>query len=440
MIKNKLIALTASGLMLSAVVVNADTANVNVYGTLNVSTEYAGARNPDRETAQVADRFRMTSNSSNFGVKGTEDLGGLKTVWQLEMALNPAQGTGTLTGRNSMLGLSGDWGTVSYGKWDTPFKLASTFIEPFYGAGVGYMATVLGAAGTGSGNSVDSSSAYFDPIGYSTQNAPVTTRLSFERRQGNAIQYWTPTIAGITGRLMVSPNADKDLSNPDLISASVIYNAGDLTAAVAYEQHDDFFTGTATPSVRALTGAGTAVGANYPLFNGKYTGYAAGTTAFTKTKDYGIKAAVGYKLFGTTQLGAAYTYLNYAGYVQNSALPGAATASDSDKVAYSRHAAAVTAMHPIGSFTIRGGVGLATDGKIADTASQLTSTDTSGLGCQYATVGGSYSFSKRTDVYVVAAKIWNGVNGQYNFAAGNVTGAAAGMDPEAIGLGIRHVF
>ena len=61
----------------------AATANVDVYGSINVSIE-----NVDNG---VADWNRMVTNNNSFlGFKGSEDLGGgLKAVWQLETNIQP---------------------------------------------------------------------------------------------------------------------------------------------------------------------------------------------------------------------------------------------------------------------------------------------------------------------------------------------------------------
>jgi predicted porin len=55
-------------------------------------------------------------------------------------------------------------------------------------------------------------------------------------------------------------------------------------------------------------------------------------------------------------------------------------------------------------------------------------------------VGGSYSFSKRTDAYLVFSQIKNDRNSRNDFAIGAVGGVSQGADPRALGIGLRHTF
>jgi predicted porin len=49
---------------------------------------------------------------SRFGFRGTESLGGLNAIFQVESSIDPARFWRTLAGRESFIGLQGGWGTA----------------------------------------------------------------------------------------------------------------------------------------------------------------------------------------------------------------------------------------------------------------------------------------------------------------------------------------
>jgi predicted porin len=239
----------------------------------------------------------------------------------------------------------------------------------------------------------------------STEGASAAEYGSFDRRQGNNFQYWSPAVYNTTFRFMYSANADRTTTtttatrNPDLLSASLTYDDGALMAGASWEQHDDYFTTTGAP-VTGVTG--------------------------NSSKDTGLKLAARYKFdFGTT-LGAYWDSLKYK----------QTTGAGDSK--YSRASYGVTVTHPINDFMVRAGWTHATNGT-CDKADG-SSCSVSGLSANHLAVGGSYSLSKRTNVYAIFSRIWNG-NNNYNFIVNGVNSTLpAGADPQAIGLGIRHTF
>src|SRR5260370_25519674 len=93
--------------------------NVQIYGTLNADFESVKATGSSG--TNFPSRNRVTSNSSNLGFRGTEDLGqGLRAFFQLESAVNLHSGTqsGFWAPRNSGVGLQGGSGQVLLGQWD----------------------------------------------------------------------------------------------------------------------------------------------------------------------------------------------------------------------------------------------------------------------------------------------------------------------------------
>lgn len=115
----------------------------------------------------------LANNSSRFGIKGNEDLGGgLKAIYQVESGIfNPDEGSGGFgaTLRNSFIGFTGGWGTVKVGRHDTPYKDLGRKMDSF-NEEIGDLRNVIGNAG-GAGS-------------------------AFDNRVSNMIRYESPKFAG----------------------------------------------------------------------------------------------------------------------------------------------------------------------------------------------------------------------------------------------------
>jgi len=360
----------------------AETANVNVYGMLNISAESVSANGPTTGQSAYIGRNRVQANSSNFGVKGSEDLGdGYKAVFQVETGVDVAmnQSTSYTTNttnymilRNTGVGLVTPMGQVMFGHWDTPFKSATMFMEPFYGTSSGTLSNLIDSiSGQGGNANVPSSGG--------------SKAQTFHRRQGNSIQYWSPNMNGLTVKAMYSANVDRDSTaplagtNPDLLSASLGYEGNGMNAVVVYEQHDDF---------RSAAGA-------------------------IPTKDTGIKAAAGYT-FGSTQAGVVFSTISQ---------------KDGDAAAKSRSAFGASVIHRMSNWALR--LGMTKAGEWTDAVN---------TGAMNGMFGVSYSFSKRTDVYGEFARIWNQDAASYNYQYNPVGTFGAGADPQTVAIGFRHTF
>src|SRR5215470_16694129 len=141
----KLVALAVAG-VLAAPLAQAQTANVTLYGRVNLDVEFVKGTIYNNNVVQPATcnktlniggcltqnpaQYRMGTNSSRFGLRGTESLGGgLNAIFQVESSINPAQSGGTLAGRESFVGLQGGWGTFKIGRFLTPYD----DIHPIFG-------------------------------------------------------------------------------------------------------------------------------------------------------------------------------------------------------------------------------------------------------------------------------------------------------------------
>jgi predicted porin len=103
------------------------TANVTLYGRLNLTMEAVSgnARDPNitcnlvaNPNCDVANRtiYRVNSNSSRLGVRGSEALGGgLSAIFQIESSIQGDSSGGLLAGRETFVGLQGRLGYVQDG-------------------------------------------------------------------------------------------------------------------------------------------------------------------------------------------------------------------------------------------------------------------------------------------------------------------------------------
>jgi predicted porin len=381
---------------------NLDVERVDAHGATDAGTLPAGSLGRNPTGADVPGRVRVSSNSSNFGIRGTERLGGdLAAFFQVESGVNIDAGNSTLASRNSGVGLKSSWGTAFIGQWDTPYKFVSGAVDPMYFTGIAYTGALIGTPGFGVGpvtNAVPGTSA--DGRSYAN-----VANASFERRQGNSIQYWSPEIARTTVRIAWSVNENKSSGadgvtrvNPYIVSASIDHHLGPFYAAWSHESHVDYFGLDAlVPATQATLLATTPPGS-------------------ASSRDDGDKLVLRY-VTGGTQVGLIAERLRY----RKSASPAIPTWYSR----YERSAYAVTLVQKVGtSGSIRGLYGVARDGRCE--RNDGLACDTSGLGAHQLSIGYSNSLSKRTDLYAFYTRVANDERGSYQFANGAGLGAAAG--------------
>jgi predicted porin len=189
-------------------------------------------------------------NSSLWGIKGTEDLGGgLKASFQLESSLNSTEGSG-MSGfdRVSTLGLAGNFGEVKIGRDYTPLY------------------------------SIISAGDIFARTGATTVNLiPAGTRTS------NMVSYSTPTFAGVTVKAMAGDNKSSTAGASETTNRTVGLNGtyvnGPLMVGFGWGE-----------SKGASSDASTVMNASVETAaGGKQDG-----SALTASYDFGVA-----KLFGT---------------------------------------------------------------------------------------------------------------------------------------------
>jgi predicted porin len=166
----------------------------------------------------------VESNASRFGFKGSEDLGnGLKALFQIEFAIETADGLSTTAGdetinnRLGWAGLSGNWGTAAIGRQWTPYYNAVNKSDIFQMASMnptlgGTLAAVAGATGD----------TFDDTTG----------------RVGDAVAYISPDFSGFNAAVALVMASESDLpnlnnENIDLYNIALNYNNGPLSIGVS---------------------------------------------------------------------------------------------------------------------------------------------------------------------------------------------------------------
>ncbi len=381
--------------------------NVEIYGKLypeftNAKSTGATAAGTAVSTLQkvtpigldLMSRNSVDSLNSRLGFRGREDLGGgLRAVWQIEnqVPLDNGGSDGVLAKRDSFVGLGGGFGTVRLGNMDTVYKNTGDPIR--------FM-------GLASGNFV-STSNIISKAGIGTSSTS-----SFNLRQKNSVVYNSPQLGGVQVSAQYSPDETRTGNlNAYLASFGVSYRVGGLSVGLAHEIHNDFFGGS--NNVPAAIANSTS-----------------GTTD-VRSKDRATRAAVMYG-FAATRIGLDVSQIEYketgpiaSGHFEDYKHKTWALVWEQrwggpwrTVVAYASSAA--------GTCSLAGGVAC----------------DTHGLNGKLIALGGEYSFSKRTALFVLAARLTNGESATYNNLSQNPAApdVPTGADITQIAFGVRHDF
>jgi len=246
----KLVALAVAGVLSAPLAAQAQTANVTLYGRLNLTMEGVQVRNQPEGVSEPW-IYRVSSNSSRLGVRGTESLGGgLNAIFQIESSVNGDAGGGTIAGRETFVGLQGGWGTVKIGNFLAPYD----DIHPIFGNVPTLTTSILSTASLWG------------------QGPASKAQGGFDARLGNSIRYDSPNFSGFTGSIQASQQTETSNRNGMVYSMGGFYNNGPWQAGLAYERNQN---------VRA-----------------------------TSTVDQAFSIAGGYN-FGIARVGAVYERLDY---------------------------------------------------------------------------------------------------------------------------------
>ena len=205
--KKKLLMAAVGAALVAGPMVAAHAAGATLYGHFHMSM--------DRFDNDSKEEGVMANNSSRFGIKGDEDLGGgLKAIYQIESPIFAAdEGTGGFGGtmRNTFVGFSGGWGAVKIGRHDTPYKDLGRKLDNF-NEQVGDMRNLIGSAGT------------------------------YDKRVSNMIRYESPSFGGLnvvvqnTSNNNTPPATETTATVHKDTSLGVNWSAGPLFLGAAWNE------------------------------------------------------------------------------------------------------------------------------------------------------------------------------------------------------------
>jgi len=417
----KLVALAVGGAFALPLAVQAQTANVTLYGRLNLDLEFVNGKTcqngvsggagsvgtstgAGQSTGGVACSQlnaalppnvlsnktvnRVSSNSSRFGMRGTERLGGgLNAVFQIEQNVSGDAGNSSgsgLASRETFVGLQGAWGRVTLGK----FLMPQDDLHPIFGNAPTLTTSLLSTA---------------DVWAFGNLNK---AQGGFDARTGNNVRYDTPNMMGFTAALQYStrddtaganqtPNGGDNGDHPSVINhayvlgGNVIYSNGPFQAGAAGEYNH-------------------AVRNNYAVGGPNLMDY-----DWTVTGSYNFGTLMpGFGL----QVGLVYEQTNYE--VQSAAVAGSGcNVGTGSTCNLKRNFGGVSVTIPLGGGKIYGFYGKATGGK--GSAPEGTSvgylTRGTGTGVQQGELSYSYNLSPRTMLYVGYTKLINQCKASYTF-------------------------
>lgn len=188
----------------------AATANVDVYGVLDLSVESL-----DDGSSRGTN---LSSNASRLGFKGAEDLGGgLSAIWQIETTLTMDRSDTYGGARDTFVGLKGGFGTVKLGYFNTPTKQLSRKLDLFNNR-LGDTRNLLRSDNTNgaSGN-------------------------TWEERFRNGIRYDTPSFSGLSGSVHYATQTNADVANNndlDAYSLGANYANGPIFVGATYQRNN----------------------------------------------------------------------------------------------------------------------------------------------------------------------------------------------------------
>jgi len=294
--QKKLIAVAVAGALGVPAVALAQTSTVSISGRFYMEYGYVDMGADKNGLNQRVKGDNLQSPGSNISFQGEEKLGGGLSAWfKCETTADwRGEGQDGWCGRDSALGLKGNFGNVYAGNWGTPFKRAR--INP-------------GSNETGHfGNSTLLT-------GHSTTTLDGANNAGlFARRQNNSVNYDTPNMSGFTGMVSYSTlntqtataaNAVPD--KPRVFSLGGTYKNGPLEVGAAWEKHAQFYNnGVSTGDEKGwLIGASYTFGGNIKV-GGMYTQQKAELTG-ANTKVRAWAAGVEWALSGPHSIQANYT-------------------------------------------------------------------------------------------------------------------------------------
>ncbi|MGN7982692.1 porin [Burkholderia sp. 22313] len=262
-----------------------------LYGIVNDDVDYVRTRSGGKDVTAT----RVNSNSSRFGVTGSEDLGsGLSAIFQIESKVNAANGTGAFAARESFVGLHGDFGAIKMGNMDPPIDE----IKGIYGNAATGVTSILSTQAIINNNSGDA---------YGASNAGINNGLpTMNDTMPNAIKYESPSVGNTYIDLMYArPKGQNPGFVPYNVGGDIVYSDGRIRAALATQRNFGVRGTRLNDTTYILTG-GVTFGKTYAalVFSTLSADYSGGTVR---------RNFWGASVTQTIGLGKAYAFYGRAG-------------------------------------------------------------------------------------------------------------------------------
>ena len=375
--KKTLIALTLAALPVAA------SADVILYGQIKAGVEVSqtkvkvdGVETKDHTGTQIADF------GSRIGFKGHEQLGNnLNAIWQVENNVSVA-GDGDWAGRESFIGLEGNFGKIRAGKLETQLK------------------------------SMDS----LDPWEY--ENSALG--LGMFQRTGErivSVKYDSPVWAGFSGNVQFTPRDNGTEVRGRLVDSKGVETNQSITTG-----RDD----NASDTSRYYAGLNYENAGFFARYGFGYKKSAYVTTGGESKTGQAHKVEGGYDA-NNLFVGLGYQYTNgwdsYDSYVAKLSNDGDYSAAADDSVGLKAHEVATTVAYRFGNVVPRFSYAHGFKAKGSD----LTDSERKITKYDQVVLGADYDFSKRTTALVSAG--WLRAGG-----GDNKVETTAGM------VGLRHKF
>jgi predicted porin len=388
----KLVALAVAGAFALPLAAEAQTgAQVTLYGRANMDLEFVKASGNGAADGSTTTVTRVSSNSSRFGLRGTEALGGgLTAFFQVENSVNwdgnGASNANTIANRETFVGLQGSFGQIWLGRSLSPYDDTT----PIWASGpYNYNTGLFNNSSLWANNS---NAIGGEAIG------------GYDDRYSNSIRWNSPTWSGFTVEVQLA--SKENTAHSWGFFPGVFYNNGPIQAGFTYARHD---------KIRCYNAAGTSY-APCAASSG-ITGLAAKDDAFTLAGSYD---------FGVARVALMYEHLKY----------------ETPTGDLKRDMWGISGTIPMGGGLWYVYYGRAGDGKggASDSETRINSlvhgSDSASSNFE---IGYRYDLSKRTSLNAGYVMIRNDARANYTF---NVNGYAVspGGDPQGFVLGIIHNF
>lgn len=356
---------------------------------------------------------------SRWGIRGSEDLGGgMKANFVFEQGIDISNNTvpqgdtgrttpssqlsstgGRLFSRMATVGVSGNFGNLRFGRDYTPHYIAWAAADPF---GTGMVGTINNIA-----------------VGNIT-------------RIDNGIYYDSPSnlLAGFKGSLAVRLGESTTDNGAAVPTASSLVTVPCTVGGVATTCRVTNVDANGVPAVTTIPAAADAGGNALSLAAGYTNGpvYAAyGYNYVRNSADTGrVQSHV---VAGTFDTGFSSLKLHGLFWYTEDDTPATATFVPAESQAW-----AIGVSMPFAGFNL-----VANYGRLDDKSSN-------NFDARFLGIGGTYAFSRRTDLYASAARMSNRNGAQYLISdasnAGLLTSAnvPGGYSPTSVQVGLRHRF